>query len=214
MTGAVYAAALNRRGTLAALGDALHRPPYQAPPKFPVLHLKPANTWAGSGDPIPCPRDVPALRMGGTVGLVIGRTVSRVAEADALGHLAGVVPVNDVSIPYQSHYRPAIKERCRDGFCPIGPMTAGDPDRIEVVIEVDGAVRCRTTGADLVRGAARLLADVSAFLTLAPGDVLLLGEPDDPPLAAPGQRVRVILGDGPSVDNVVEWERLAAGAGR
>ena len=210
MTGTIYAAALNRKATLEALGDALLKSPYQSPPKAPVLHIKPANTRIGPGDSIPCPRDVPALRMGGTIGLVIGRTAGSVAEGDALSYLAGLVVANDVSIPYQSHYRPAIKQRCRDGFCPVGPLIPAvgtlDPDHLEVVIEIDGHIRQRAGGAGLVRGAAQLLADVSAFITFVPGDILLLGEPHDPPLAAPGQRVRVSIDGIGSLENEVRWE--------
>ncbi len=210
MTGTIYAAALNRRESLEALGDALLRSPYLSPPIAPVLHIKPANTRIGPGAPIPCPREVPALRMGGTIGLVIGRTASSVAEADALSYLAGLVVTNDVSVPYQSHYRPAIKQRCRDGFCPVGPLVTAagtfDPDRLEVVIEIDGQIRRRAGGDGLVRGAARLLADVSTFITFAQGDILLLGEPHDPPLAAPGQRVRVVIEGLGSLENQVEWE--------
>ncbi len=197
MSRTVFAAALNRLATLQALGEALNQAPYQAPPKAPVLHLKPANTWIGPGDPIPCPADVPALRMGGTVGLVIGHRMSAVAPDEALGLLAGVVVANDVSIPYRSHYRPAIKERCRDGFCPIGPLVVGggakDPDRLELVIEVNGRIVCRANGLGLVRGTAQLLADVSQFITFEPGDILFLGEPDEPPLAGPGDQVRIVV---------------------
>src|SRR5258707_4760170 len=102
----VYGVALNFKGTLASLGDALHREPYQKPPVAPVLYMKPANTLIGNGAPIPCPRGVPRLRMGGTLGVVIGH---------------GYAIVNDVSIPHKSYFRPAIREQCRDGFCSIGP---------------------------------------------------------------------------------------------
>ena len=210
MSRTVYAAALNRLETWRALGDALNRDPYKAPPKAPVLHLKPANTWIGPGDPIPCPAGVPALRMGGTVGLVIGRTMSGVGPDAALAHLAGVVVANDVSIPYQSHYRPAIKERCPDGFCPIGPLVAPggalDPDGLEVVIEVNGRIVRRADGRGLVRGAAHLLADVSQFITFEPGDILLLGEPHEPPLATPGDRVRLVIAGVGVLENPVARE--------
>jgi len=196
---AVYVAALNRTGVLEELGEALHRDPYQQPPRAPILHVKPANTWSESGEPIPCPPGVAALRMGGTIGLVIGREARRVRPASALDHVASYLIANDVSIPYQSHYRPAIKERCRDGFCPLGSVVPRDaipdPDRLEVVIEVDGVIRSRSNGSDLIRGAARLLAEVSAFLTFAPGDVVLLGEPPDAPLAGHGSTVRIAVAE-------------------
>ncbi len=211
---AVYVAALNRQATLDALGDALTRDPYREPPRAPILHLKPANTWIGPGDPIPCPRDVPALRMGGTLGLVIGRTASGVALADALDHVGGWLIANDVSVPYESHYRPAIKQRCRDGFCPIGPVVPAsglaEPDRSEVVIEIDGKIQCRADGSGLVRGAARLLADVSRFITFEPGDVLLMGEPHEAPLAGPGATVRIVIEGIGSLTNPVRWDEVAS----
>lgn len=211
-TRAVYVAAMNRRTMLAALGDAVTRDPYRAAPVAPVLHLKPANTWIGPGDPIPCPREVPGLRMGGTLGLVIGRTASRVSAGRALAHVGGWIIANDVSVPYESHYRPAIRQRCRDGFCPIGPVHApesvADPERLEVVIEVDGRIVTRADGTDLVRGAAALLADVSQFITFEPGDLLLLGEPHDAPLAAPGSTVRILIEGLGSLTNPVRWEEL------
>ncbi len=214
-TRAVYVAALNRSATLDALGEALTRDPYRAPPRAPVIHLKPANTWSGAGDPIPCPREVAALRMGGTLGLVIGRTASRVSEANALDHVGGWLVANDVSVPYESHYRPAIRQRCRDGFCPIGavaPVAAlGNPDLAEVVIRVNGQVRGRADGSGLVRGAARLLADISAFITFEPGDVLLLGEPHEAPVASPGDLVRITVEGVGSIENLVQWEALMTG---
>lgn len=192
----VVAAALNRPVTLAALGEALKQPPYQAPPSAPVLHLKPANTWSVAGAPIRCPAGASALSMGGSLGLVIGRRATAVSKPRALEYLAGLVVVNDVAIPYPSHYRPAIAQRCRDGFCPIGamsPLSAGaDPGLLEVVIEIDGVIVTRERP-DYVRDPAALLADVTGFFTLAEGDILLLGEPAAPPVASPGQTVRVIV---------------------
>ncbi|MBM4188010.1 MAG: hypothetical protein FJ206_11950 [Gemmatimonadetes bacterium] len=194
----VYAAALNRSATLAALGDALRQPPYQAPPRAPVLHLKPANTWSRPGAPVRCPPGAEAVALGGGIGLVVGRRATRVAESAALDHLAGLVVVNDVHVPYSSHFRPAIAQRCRDGFCPFGSLASlvsgTDPDRLAVTVEIDGRTVARE-GPGYVRSAARLLADLTTFLTLAEGDVVLLGELADPPLARPGQSVRVIVDD-------------------
>lgn len=191
----MYAAALNRRTTLERLGQALHQDPYKTPPSAPVLHIKPANTFAASGALVACPAGTPSLQLGPTIGLVIGRRACRVSVESAMSYLDGAVLAIDASVPYQSHFRPAIRERCRDGFLPLGSPVAlsrvGSPDRVELTIEIDGVIRCRTRGSDLVRGTSALLSAVSAFVTLDPGDILLLGEPDDPPLVSPGQRARV-----------------------
>src|SRR5688500_7022939 len=102
----VFGTALNFSAALGRLGDALKRDPYKEPPNAPILYIKPRNTWIGNGSPIVCPRGAEKLRMGGTLGIIIGATASRVSEADALKHVGSYVVVNDVSIPHESYYRP------------------------------------------------------------------------------------------------------------
>jgi 5-oxopent-3-ene-1,2,5-tricarboxylate decarboxylase/2-hydroxyhepta-2,4-diene-1,7-dioate isomerase len=193
----VYGVALNFKATLAALGDALYRDPYKKPPEAPVLYLKPANTWIGNGAPIPCPRGVSRLRMGGTLGVVIGH---------------GYAIVNDVSIPHESYFRPAIREQCRDGFCSIGPRidhdALVDPHRAEIRIFINDELRAVNSTANLVRPIARLVADISEFMTLHHGDMLLVGQPDNAPLAGVGDRVRVEIEGLGALENPVEAEDL------
>ncbi len=205
--GTVYGCLLNYRSALAALGDAVNAPPYLAPPKAPILYIKPPNTLNDPGAPIVLPRGVEAVEIGPALGLVIGRTACRVAEADALDHLAGYTVINDVTLPHASVYRPAIAQRCRDGFCPIGPVlpTTADPATLTVRALVNGEVRLEASTSGLVRPAARLLAEVSAFMTLEPGDVLHVGVPHGAPLARPGDKVAVeIAGLGRIENHIVE----------
>ena len=198
VAGAVYGTLLNDRAALAALGEAAGKPPYKAPPNAPVLYAKPRNTRSAYGWPIVVPDGVPSLAMGACLGVVIGRTACRVRADDALGFVAGYTVGNDVSVPHDSFYRPMVRYRCRDGFCPIGPWViarrhVADPDALAIRVEIDGAVRQRATTGTFVRTVARLLADVTEFMTLAPGDVLLTGVPADAPLAHAGQRVAVTI---------------------
>ncbi|MGQ3030760.1 MAG: fumarylacetoacetate hydrolase family protein, partial [Ferrovibrionaceae bacterium] len=72
--GTVYGCLLNYRSALAAFGDAVNAPPYQAPPKAPILYIKPPNTLNAPGAPIVLPRGVEAVEIGPALGLVIGRT--------------------------------------------------------------------------------------------------------------------------------------------
>jgi 5-oxopent-3-ene-1,2,5-tricarboxylate decarboxylase/2-hydroxyhepta-2,4-diene-1,7-dioate isomerase len=192
----VYGVLLNYKGALAALGDTVNEPPYKAPPKAPVLYIKPANTWIGDGAPIPVPGDVEALQMGAALGVVIGRTACRVPAESALDYVAGYTVVNDVSVPHGSFYRPSIRFKCRDGFCPIDTAVVdrarvSNPDALRVRVFVDGALRQENTTANLIRPTARLIADVTEFMTLAEGDMLLTGVPENAPLARAGQRVAI-----------------------
>jgi len=193
--GTVYGSLLNFRDALDALGDAVHQLPYKAPPKAPILYIKPRNTIAMDGDAVIVPHGVDALEIGASLGLVIGRTACRVDEAQALAHVSGYVIVNDISVPHASYYRPAMRFKCRDGFCPIGTpvvrAAVSDPGALTLVVEIDGVPVQRASTAGLIRPAARLLAEVSAFMTLHPGDVLMIGVPAGAPRARAGQRVSI-----------------------
>ena len=210
--GTVYGTLLNHRDALAALGAAVNEPPYKAPPKAPVLYIKPRNTWAGAGDAIVVPAGVSELEIGATLGLVLRRTACRVSEAEALSFVAGCVIVNDVSVPHASYYRPSLRFKARDGFCPIGPLVAlqrvGLLDALQLQVEVDGVLVHRSSTAGLIRPAARLLAEVSEFMTLVPGDVLMLGVAAGAPRARAGQRVSILVDGLGRLDNPLVAEEV------
>ncbi len=92
-------------------------------PKTAVWFIKPRNTVIGCGEPIPFPQGEKVLS-GATVALIVGKTATKVREEDAAEYIAGYALANDVSLPEESFYRPAIKAKCRDGFCPIGETVA------------------------------------------------------------------------------------------
>ena len=196
--GTVYGTLLNHPDALAALGEQVHAAPYKAPPLAPVLYIKPRNTVVGHRVPVLVPTDAPELEIGASLGIVIGRTASGVAEADALAHVAGYTVVNDISVPHASFYRPSMRFKCRDGFCPIGPAVVAralvpNPDALGISVAIDGETVQRSSTADLIRPVARLLADVSAFMTLFPGDVLMVGVAAGAPRARAGQRVTITI---------------------
>jgi 5-oxopent-3-ene-1,2,5-tricarboxylate decarboxylase/2-hydroxyhepta-2,4-diene-1,7-dioate isomerase len=197
LTGVVYGTLLNHRSALAELGSSASQAPYGAPPRAPVLYIKPRNTLAASGDEVEIPAGMGELEVGPCLGLVIGRTACRVSEPAALHHVAGYLLVNDVSVPHDTYYRPSIRFKARDGFCPLGPAVVprdavADPDALELRTYVDGALIQSASTADLVRSAARLLADVTEFMTLVPGDVLALGVARPAPRVRAGQCVDIV----------------------
>jgi 5-oxopent-3-ene-1,2,5-tricarboxylate decarboxylase / 2-hydroxyhepta-2,4-diene-1,7-dioate isomerase len=193
--GTVYGVLLNHAPALAALGDAVNAAPYKAPPKAPVLYVKPRNTLAAAGSSCSLPAAVDALQIGANLGIVIGRTACRVGEADALSHVAGYVIVDDLSVPHESFYRPSVRFKALDGSCVVGLPVAcermADPDALAVRVFVDGELVQRTDTAQRIRPVARLLADITDFMTLAPGDIVLLGTSQGAPTARAGQRVAI-----------------------
>jgi 5-oxopent-3-ene-1,2,5-tricarboxylate decarboxylase / 2-hydroxyhepta-2,4-diene-1,7-dioate isomerase len=193
---AVYGVALNFRDEWEKLAPSMHRDPYKQPPVAPILYIRPRNTWNAGGSPIRIPRDVTELKIAGTLAIVIGRTACRVPAAEALDYVRGYTVAADASIPHESYYRPAIRQRCSDRFCVIGSRVADrsvlrDPHRTEIRITINGERRCTANTADLVRPVEQLIADITEFLTLRPGDILLAGEPGNAPLVRAGDRVAV-----------------------
>jgi 5-oxopent-3-ene-1,2,5-tricarboxylate decarboxylase/2-hydroxyhepta-2,4-diene-1,7-dioate isomerase len=184
LSGAVYGTLLNHRSALAALGQAVRQPPYHAPPNAPVLYIKPRNTLARSGDIVRIPAGTPELEVGACLGMVIGRTACKVSESRALDYVAGYLIVADVSIPHANYHRPSIRFKARDGFCPLGHA-------LTIRSYLDGVLVHIASTADLIRPAARLLADITEFMTLTPGDVLALGAAGPAPRVRSGQTSRI-----------------------
>jgi hypothetical protein len=129
------------------------------------------------------------------------------------------VLLDDLSLPHASYYRPAIRYRNRDGFLvcapSVTPLREVAVKALKIEVRVNGA-RVQTVDlSTLVRDAATLLADVGAFMTLQPGDVLLLGTdclPDGTrPRARAGDRIEMAApGLAPLTHTLVE-EVSAAG---
>lgn len=194
-SGTMYGVVLNDRASLAALDNALTRDPYKDPPKAPVLYIKPVNTRfsarVGAGGTAVLPAGGARVEIGATLGLVIGRTASKVGAADAWAHVAGVTVVADLSLPHDSYYRPAIREKCFDASCALGSKVVPVTDISALVARtvVDGVMVAERRFDDLVRDVPQLLAEVTAFMTLAEGDMLLVGVPWRAPQAKLGSNV-------------------------
>lgn len=206
--GTVYGTALNFRSALTALGDATRAAPYNAPPRAPILYIKPRNTWIGDGAPIPLPKGHEAIAAGPTLGIVIGRPARRVCPAVALDYVLGYTLVNDIALPHSSYFRPALQQQCRDGFCAIGPAVLArsaikNVDALAIRVWVDGVLRLTSTTAEMIRPVRQLVADVSEFMTLHAGDLLLTGLPANLPLVRAGQCVTVEIEGLGRLDNPV-----------
>jgi 5-oxopent-3-ene-1,2,5-tricarboxylate decarboxylase / 2-hydroxyhepta-2,4-diene-1,7-dioate isomerase len=185
-TGTVYGTLLNFRGELEALGPKMSEAPYKAPPKAPVLYIKPANTWSADGADIAVPARVSEVEIGATIGMVM----------KAPGEPGGYVLMNDLSIPHASFFRPPVRFKCLDGFLGVGSRLvgleeAGDPAQFRLEVRIDGTLKQTVAFRNLARDARRLLQDVSEFMTLGAGDVLMLGCDLGRPLAKAGDRIEI-----------------------
>ena len=195
LSGTVYGTLLNHHSALAALAEVMDLPPYKGAPQAPVLYVKPRNTLAHSGDPVTVPNEINELQVGACLGVVIGRSACKLRLSQVFEHVAGYLIVNDISVPHATYYRPSIRLKARDGFCPLGAVTARaqvpHPDALQVRTYVDGLLVQTTSTADLVRSVEQLLVAVTEFMTLAPGDVVAMGVAAAAPRVRAGQQVSI-----------------------
>lgn len=204
-SGTVLAVLLNDAADPALLAPTANAQPYRGAPRHPVLGVRPPNSLQFSDDArwtVPEPGQ--AVQTGASLGMLIGRPAVRVPPAQALRHVAAWVLCNDGSWPVPNHYRPGLRWRARDGLCVVAPQVwtprsqaqpdeADDPANFMLQLSVDGQVSWQRPAAGRVRSAAQLLADVSAFMTLHPGDLLLLGPALPAPLLRAGQSAELQL---------------------
>ncbi|MDV2582424.1 fumarylacetoacetate hydrolase family protein [Alkalibacillus haloalkaliphilus] len=196
ITGTLYGTLLNYKGEYEQLKPEMNDKPYQKPPEAPVLYIKPINTFSTHHNPIPLPEGEEQVQIGAALGLVVGQTATKVKAEEAYDYIKGYTIVNDVSLPISSYYRPVIKQKARDGFCPIGPWVVNqdeirDPHNLAIKVSVNGEVKQENYTGNLIRPIPELVSEVTEFMTLYEGDVLLIGVPEDPPLAKEGDQVSI-----------------------
>jgi 5-oxopent-3-ene-1,2,5-tricarboxylate decarboxylase/2-hydroxyhepta-2,4-diene-1,7-dioate isomerase len=176
IAGTAYGVILNDSAEREALASAFSAPPYNAPPIAPILYIKPRNTFASSGATICLDEDVDELEASATLALEFGRDAFAVEPSVALDYVCAARLALDLCEPLSNHYRPSVRQRCRDGFLPLGQCVSFSVQQlgVEISTSVDGKEVSRWPLTRLHRQAATLIADVSAFMTLAAGDILLL----------------------------------------
>jgi 5-oxopent-3-ene-1,2,5-tricarboxylate decarboxylase/2-hydroxyhepta-2,4-diene-1,7-dioate isomerase len=183
--GTVYGTLLNFRREWDLWSARMTQDPHKAPPKAPVLYVKTANTFCPAGQDLLLQDGVNEVDIGATLGLVVG----------AQAQVVGAVLLNDWSVPHASYYRPPVKFRCRDGFLGLpAQVTAGQVQNwaaLPLQVRRNGELVQTVQLGDLMRHMPALLADVGEFMTLQPGDVLMVGTD----CLADGSRPRAKAGD-------------------
>jgi 2-keto-4-pentenoate hydratase/2-oxohepta-3-ene-1,7-dioic acid hydratase in catechol pathway len=151
-------------------------------PREPLLLMKPTSGLIGHGQAIV----VPPLSVSREVhheselAVVIGKRLRRASEAECAKAVAGVTCLNDVTArDIQRAEGQWTRAKGFDTFCPVGPwVTVGlDWSDLRVQCRVNGAVKQDGRTRDQVFPVPRLLAFISAGMTLEPGDVVTTGTP-------------------------------------
>ena len=149
----------------------------------PTLFLRVAESQVAHGDDIVLPPESSRLDYEGEIALVIGTGGRRIAEADAWRHIAGYACYNDGSIRDWQTATPqwtAGKNFWRTGG--FGPWMVtrdeiADNQVMTLVTRLNGQEMQRTTTDKLIHSIPRQIAHISAFMPLAPGDVIVTGTP-------------------------------------
>ena len=184
--GTTYGVALNDRVERSVLSLQFTENPYLVPPLAPVVYIKPRSTHRLHGATVPVPSGVAVLEVAPTLALLFGRD----SASDGIAGVAACCLALDVAVPGANYYRPAVPQRCADGFLPLGGLAAPILPT-EIVTFIDGEEAHRWELSRLYRTPAELVNELTAFMTLRAGDLLLVGLPGDAPPARPGQTLRV-----------------------
>lgn len=153
-------------------------------PRHPVFFSKTPTAVNGPYDAIPFPANVStSMDWEVELGLIIGTGGKDIAEADAMRHVFGYTVINDVSLRdvQRRHGNQWHKGKSFDGTCPMGPwiVTADeiDPENLRVTCRVNGVTKQDSNTKFLYFKLPRLIAELSAGMTLEPGDILSTGTP-------------------------------------
>ncbi len=154
------------------------------PPKEPIIFSKASSALSGPFDPVIIPRNSVKADWEVELGVVIGREALYVSEGDALSYVAGYCTINDVSerefqIEKGGQW---IKGKSAPTFGPTGPwlVTADevpDPQSLTLTLSLNGTVVQDSSTDDMIFGVAEIIAYMSRFMKLQPGDIIATGTP-------------------------------------
>jgi 2-keto-4-pentenoate hydratase/2-oxohepta-3-ene-1,7-dioic acid hydratase in catechol pathway len=166
-------------------------------PAEPLLFLKPSTAVIGPGDSIVIPDGAGRIDHEAEMGVVIGSTARAVPEGDASKYVFGITCVNDITArELQAKDIQYTRAKGFDTFAPVGPCIAtGLPfdsaDGLTVEGWVNGTRRQFSSTRELIFPVAKLVAFISAIMTLLPGDIITTGTPSGIGPLSSGDRVTI-----------------------
>ena len=169
---------------------------YEPPPE-PSVFLKPPTALVGPGVAVVLPPEdlSDEVQHEAELGVVIRQHARNLTVDNALAHVAGFTCADDVSARDLQRRDPSnTRAKGFDTFCPVGPWVVTDLDvqaGVGVGCRVNGQVRQAGNTDDLIFGIPHLLAFITRFMTLLPGDLVLTGSPGGTSTLHPGDLVEV-----------------------
>jgi 2-keto-4-pentenoate hydratase/2-oxohepta-3-ene-1,7-dioic acid hydratase in catechol pathway len=179
-------------------------------PKEPLLFLKPPSSVVWEGGAIVLPAASTRVEHEGEIGVVVGKTMTRVSETDAARGIRAIVAVNDVTArDLQKTDGQWTRAKGFDTFCPLGEESSKLPDldNLTVVTRVNGVERQRGKSSEMVFSIPSLLAYISRIMTLEPGDLVATGTPSGVGPLVSGDIVEIEIEGVSRVTNPVQESR-------
>jgi 2-keto-4-pentenoate hydratase/2-oxohepta-3-ene-1,7-dioic acid hydratase in catechol pathway len=166
-------------------------------PAEPLLFLKPPSALLKPGGVVRMPAISERVDFEGELALVIGRRVRHMKEEDWRSALCGYTLANDVTArDLQNKDGQWTRAKGFDTFCPVGPIVSDELDLeagLTIETRVNGAVRQHSSTLDFIFPIPRLLAHITAAMTLEAGDLVLTGTPAGVGPLKAGDRVEVSI---------------------
>jgi 2-keto-4-pentenoate hydratase/2-oxohepta-3-ene-1,7-dioic acid hydratase in catechol pathway len=175
------------------------------PPKYPSLFFRAPTSLTAHQAPLVRPRESEQLDYEGELAIIVGTGGRRIPKEQALGHIAGVTLANEGTLrDWVRHAKFNVTQgKNFDSSGAIGPwMVSADAfdgfESIPIQTRVNGELRQDDNTASLIFGFDDLIAYISSFTTLKPGDIISTGTPPgagarlDPPVyLKPGDIIEV-----------------------
>jgi 2-keto-4-pentenoate hydratase/2-oxohepta-3-ene-1,7-dioic acid hydratase in catechol pathway len=187
-------------------------------PKYPSMFFRAPGSLVAHGRPLVRPKVSDQLDYEGEIALVIGREGRHVTRERALAHVAGVTLCNEGTVrDWLRHGKFNVTQgKNFDASGSIGPWMATDVDLtkpLHLTVSVNGEVTQDDTTASMIFGFADLIAYVTTFMTIRPGDIIVTGTPtkkspptDPPRWLRPGDTVELTVPEIGTLRNTVEDE--------
>jgi 2-keto-4-pentenoate hydratase/2-oxohepta-3-ene-1,7-dioic acid hydratase in catechol pathway len=178
------------------------------PPKEPLIFLKPPSSLIASGDQIVYPAISERVDFEGELGVIMGQRARRVKASEAGAYVLGYTCVNDVTArDLQRKDGQWTRGKGFDTFCAVGPamIPREDIDFEQLVVRtvVDGETKQQAPVTEMMFSVDVIIAYVSEFMTLEPGDLIATGTPPGVGPLLPGSHVRVEIAGIGVLENTV-----------
>ena len=165
-------------------------------PAEPMIFLKPTSSLIASGDAIIYPKICQRLDFEGELGVVIGKRARNVKAADASGYILGYTCVNEVTArDLQKKDGQWTRGKGFDTFCPVGPCIVpreeADFQNFRVRTLVDGEKKQDGSVLDMLFSVDDIIAYITSFMTLEPGDLIATGTPPGVGPVRTGSRIQI-----------------------